>query len=371
MNQRKLRSARLLGFDPDGDDFPVGVFSADTAGKLETIKECHITLGHRYVSSTAGTPANWSNELDDILKLSAKHNCTVFATLPGIECATNRSGFNLSVLKRIADTAYPQPSLAFWYLADEPTYEGELPISVDQLQKAYKVLHRYPKAPVLIACKNARTAITYGDLCCDLLLLDPYNLKSQSFPDVPLATLSKMLVKVKRELHTPVAPVIQITSLDPRNTAYRRPHAEELRYWCFSSLAIGVRGLFFWSLGRENDLTHFSRVLKPAVEDVMTFIDLAAPAHVLTRNATNQPTAYSAIFRRHGRDYVIVANGSSTKREVEVYLPGPYPSPPFAPLVSTRNARVRVIQSRDIHLPPTRLCVSAHPWEVFVWERKF
>ena len=130
----------------------------------------------------------------------------------------------------------------------------------------------------------------------------------------------------------------------------RFPTSAEIRYWCFSGAAQGVRGMFWWSYTRSIQARHdwIAGEFADATREFRQFVDLTAPAHT--------PTILS-----EARDAGFLVNGSPQAQPLTCSLQDEMTEATLVPWGSTRVTETSVHEGRLTG-------GSAHPWEVFVWK---
>lgn len=147
-------------------------------------------------------------------------------------------------------------------------------------------------------------------------------------------------------------------------TKLRYPNATELHYWAYSSLAQGVRGLFWWSYTRsvQGGYGWINSEFKTAMIEVRQFVDMVAPAHKPERFPTTEDEAvYMALWKRPAGTFLVLANGQPIARQISRGSEGLLPTEAkLTPWGHTRASDAAVTEGR--------LSVSAKPWETFIWK---
>jgi hypothetical protein len=147
----------------------------------------------------------------------------------------------------------------------------------------------------------------------------------------------------------------------------RFPTREELRFWAWSDLTLGVTGLWWWSWERANEHADgpawLSDTFWPVFEEVATFV---AAAHPASAPVAGNPGPYDlvdytylATWPRPGGTLVVATNGSNEERSLEIDLGAAHA---LGTLVGWDG------ETADATLDETGgLTVVAAPYAVFVW----
>lgn len=354
-------------FRLDSDEFPVGMFSVDTPGAMAQVAKMGIDFIHTYATGGDSSAAGIRRDLA-YLDQARHHGLRVMFNLSGRRWVSRRDG--LHEMLTIADAVKDHPALGFWYLYDEP--DGVH--SPRQLRPFYRALHRRsPNIPVAVASAWSKKWYAY-DQVLDLLMIDAYPVQHRAFPAAPLSVMTRFTEQALG-LGKPVIPINQCFNwrvLAGNRKTYRGspvarmryPTKEEIRYWCYSEAAQGVRGLFWWSYSRSVQggygwINHeFAQVLR----EFRDFTRLTAPTfkpQVFPR--ARDVNVVMALWERAMGNYLVVVNSWPLERNITRWMEDKLQEAKLIPWGTTRDTHAT--------LKDGRLTVgAAKPWEVFVWK---
>lgn len=373
-----LLSLQLLGpaaaapLDLASDEFPIVMFSVDghNPKTFERVKDWGIDYVHSYGTYRVADPdpdtrAFWLKYMDIVHACGLK----VMVTLNAARLIKEEGG--LEKLRGVVETYKDHPALGFWYLADEPDNQGVAP---GVLRSAYTMVkEETPGVPVAVCHAWSKHWRRYG-ACQDILMNDNYPVYDDPFPRAPISNMTRF-TRQAVSLDKPVIPVLQ--AINRRHAAsataetfrgrpvkdLRYPTQAEIRYWCYSSLIVGVRGLAWWSHYRSQQVDRGKWLINefaPVIREFREFTDTVRPATKLFRyTRAEDQNLYLALWVRGEATHLVLVNAWPLGRTVRR---GFYPKPVagvLAPWGRTRDA--------EAGIEGGKLLVEAEPWEVFVW----
>ncbi|MDI9583217.1 MAG: hypothetical protein QM473_03280 [Acidobacteriota bacterium] len=352
--------------DLNSDDFPIGMYSVDSEGAMEQVKAMGVDYVHTYGMGGASDAESIEKCLA-YMDLAEKHGLKVMAYLNGRKWASEHG---LLEMHKIAMALKDHPALGFWLMYDEPSGKH----TTGDLMPFYWLLkYEAPLVPVCIVEAWTKDWWDYTE-ACDILQLDHYPVADQPFPNAPLHNVTTFIGRGVGLESKPIMPVLQCMNWkvfgaagasraqDPANLRY--PNATELLYWSYSSLAQGVRGLFWWSYYRsvQGGYGWIDSEFKNAMLEVRAFTDLVKPAHKPQRfQYAADEAVYMALWKRPAGDYLVLANGQPIARRISRGGEGLLPDKAkLEPWGHTRTA--------EATLEGGQVTVTAEPWETFVWK---
>jgi hypothetical protein len=150
----------------------------------------------------------------------------------------------------------------------------------------------------------------------------------------------------------------------PTNTL-RYPNTAELRYWCYSGLCQGVRGMFWWSYYRSTQGGYgwingeFARVTREFAE----FTKTVAPAHQpLIFERARDDDALMALWTRPDGEYLVLVNAWPLARPMSRWMEDKVAEATLTPWGSTRAVEATLEKGR------LTVAGDVEPWEALVWK---
>lgn len=380
--------AALLGaqsFDLDQGDFILGFYSADNPNDTNFPLIRHSGINYVHTYGLGDDDEQSLARAKRFLDLAEKWGMKVMFNLRGQKWVNPEFGVEgmLKMAKNFAD----HPALGMWYLYDEP--KPELVPKLEEIRDAlHKLTPNIPTSLVIHWIKDwskTRTA-------CDLWMVDLYPVRNQEYPDSKLNNYTKY-VRAATRCKDPAKPIIGVMQsyswdcmreqLDHGPDAkYRFPNMIEMRNMAFASIAMGVRGLFFYSFYHIHVTpinTSYHKALVPNMDwyldlftpfcrEVKEFTSIVPQSWKLTAyddSLNTEQQVFVGYWQREKGDFLVLTNDSKEKREISVRLD---PDEKF-PL---QGSLVPWGQTRQAHatLADSLLTVKAEPWEAFVWEIK-
>ena len=342
------------------------MYSVDSEGAMKQVKEMGVGYVHTYGMGKDASPEAIEKDLA-YMDLAEKHGLKVMVYLNGRTWVTDHG---LLEMHKIVLALKDHPALGFWLFYDEPSGKH----SVEDLMPYYWILkYEAPDVPVCIVEAWTKEWWTYAKVC-DILQLDSYPVRDEPFPTAPLGNVTEFIGRGVKSAEAPIMPVLQCMNwkvmpkylesrgIDPEGCRY--PSATEVHYWAYSSLAQGVRGLFWWSYARsvQGGYGWINSEFKTAMLEVREFTDLVAPAHEpeVFQYAPDEEV-YIALWRRPAGNFLVLANGQPIARRIsrgteDLIAEGAS----LTPWGHTRAAEPEIVVGR--------LTVHAEPWETFLWK---
>jgi hypothetical protein len=353
-------------------EFPIGVYSADPQSdeNFALLKSLGINYVHTY-SIGHNTPEN-NKETRKFMDMTHKHGLKVMFNLMGRKWVKGPDG--QKKLKQLIDQFKSHPALGFWYLYDEPR-ASQLP----QLRKLYSILRQEtPLTPVAIVTPWIEQWKCFTEIC-DILMVDNYPVRDEKFPESSIFALTKFADEAIA-LGKPVMVAPQIMSWKTfayqlKNQGYnekdfRFPNEQELRYWSYSTLAQGGRGLIFYSFyhafQKGKNLKWVKEVFGKVTKEVSEFSKITAPANnptILKRAGDNNFRI--ALWNREGGSYLVLINNYPlTRKRVNRWMENQIMTAELVPWGATRKIEAKITGGR------LRIAEEINPWEVLVWKIK-
>ena len=353
-------------------DFPLGFMSVEDSGDLAELASRGITAVHAYnfgpwPGSDVATDLAWSVAY---LEEAEANGIAVMGNLNGRTRAER--GAPLEEFRTFVDGVSAEPALASWYLADEPEYS----VNQDSLFAMQDVLRdRTPDLDIQIAhcwCTNWWSFWDVGDV----RMPDFYGVLNEDSPS-PNTMYHPTFSSYHRTYYTEskVAPVMQAfnysvySAEDPVNYPpdSRFPTRDELRFWAYSDLTLGVSGLWWWSWYRANEAEGGAAWLEdtfwPHLAELRSFLAEALPAgNPVSVNPGPYDIldyTYVAYWPRPGGTLVAVTNGSMDSRQLEIQLGAPFAN---ATLEGWDAGTAPIVLDAD-----GAAKVDAGPYAVFLW----
>jgi hypothetical protein len=267
------------------------------------------------------------------------------------------------------------PALGFWYLSDEP---GIHHITASELAPFYKMIKKEtPNVPVAIAHAGTKHWFNYENVE-DILMFDHYPIVGGTFPDDGLGiwtNFTRKAIKVAKKGGNLAMPVIQIFNwkvfgkkgqekvhgTDVKKLRY--PNAQELRYMAFTSIAMGAKGLSFFSFGRSRMLNHNwgAKVLAPVIQEVKAFEHQVAGTQMKQINITKDKKLFLTTWKSKKSTFLILVNASPKAGPMQQSLDGTLKRGTLEPWGKTRKTKA-LLQDGSI------IVKQVKPWEVLIWQ---
>ena len=349
------------------DEFPLGMFSVDSTQAMDQVAQMGLGYVQTYDMGEGNRPENIARDLA-YMDEARKRGLKVAFNLGGDRWVSMENGVDEMMV--LVNAVKNHPALGFWYLYDEP--DGHF--TPAQLEPFYLALKRAtPDIPVAMA--EAWTEKWYGYTNVqDLLMIDTYPVQHKPFPESKLDVMTQFTDRALA-LGQPVMPINQCfnwkvfgkgkdTYRNSPVSELRFPEAREVRYWCFSGAAQGVRGMFWWSHTRsvEIDPDWIGGGFADVMREFRAFVDLTAPAHepFIFKRAKNS-SILCALWRRPTGTFLVAANASSLEQPLFQGLEGELADAELQPWGSTRATGAEIRGGRLEG-------AVFQPWEVFVWK---
>ncbi|MEA1950904.1 MAG: hypothetical protein U9N87_05935 [Planctomycetota bacterium] len=355
-------------FRLESDEFPIGMYSVDSAGAMTQAESLGIDYVQSYQTGKDATEESIRSDLK-YLDLAHKHGRRVLFQFRGKNFVDRKDG--VEAMLRVMNAVKDHPALGFWVFYDEP--DGKH--SPEQLKPFYRAAKKaFPKIPFAIChCWSAH----YADYkhVADINLNDLYPVQHKPFPQCKLDNMRKFTDRMLA-MGCPVMPINQAFNWQSiaRRTKrkqyrgspvdeMRYPNPKELRYLCYGPLAQGARGMFWWSYywSVRTGYTWLSKEFAPVNLEFRRFTRLVAPAHKgETFKSARDSDMLMAMWRRPGGDCLVAVNDRPITRDLTCGTEGKIPDAKLIPWGSTRAAEAAIRKG-------TLTVKSAEPWEVFVW----
>ncbi len=370
------------GLDLEKGEFVLGFYSADAATErnFELIRDAGMNYVHTYATGddTPEAIANGRKFLD----LAQKYDLQVMFDIGGRKWV--KPEFGTEPMLKMIDNFKNHPALGMWYLCDEPSID-----MIPRLEQLHRTMQQatpdIPSSIVIHWIKDwykARTA-------CDILLVDLYPVREKAFPESPLSNYNTYVQKAI-QLKDPAKPVIGVMQSmnwdcfadqlkKGPDVKYSFPNAVEMRNMGFSSVAMGVRGLFFFSffhihtepstlayhpVAKEN-MDWYRGTFMPFIKEVKEFTAMVHPSWQVTAAdfaLHKEHKAYAGYWERPAGKFLVVTNDTGETRDLKLKLQGKYPRRgKLVPWGNTRPANVE-LRNGVLTIP------AVQPWEIFIWQ---
>jgi len=362
-------SARPTSFRLDSDEFPIGMFSVDSSGAMAQVKTMGVSYVQTYGQGDGNTPGLVARDVG-YLDSARKHGLKVMFNLDGARWVGMDNG--VAGMLKLVNAVKAHPALGFWYFYDEP--DGKH--TPEQLMPFYQALKKAtPEIPVAIATAWSKKWYAYnGQL--DALMIDTYPVQHRPFPNSSLGVMTRFTERAI-SLGKPVIPINQCFNwrvLAGERELYRGspasklrfPNQTEIRYWCFSGLAQGVRGMFWWSYCRSGQAGYgwINGEFKAVLREFRQYADLVSPAHeCIVLKQPRDTNVMMALWERPGKSCLVAVNSSALAQPLNGRLEGKLLSATLSPWGTTRDTGATLENGK-------LSAGQAKPWEVFVWEVK-
>jgi hypothetical protein len=346
-------------------EFPIGFYSADPANEttFSRIKE----LGGNYVHTYGMGHDNVRDKR--FLDLAQKYNLKVLFNLRGRDWVKKTD--NTVAFKATINKFKDHPALGMWYLYDEPN-----PKLLPKLRILYDIIKaESPDVPVALVTPW----VTYWYRLArvtDILMVDNYPVRDQVFPNAPvnsIITFTSRAINQKK----PVIPVFQaihwkifaqqLKGKGYNESKYRFPNKQELRYWAFATLCLGVKGHFYYSYynayHRCKGAKWLQEDLKPVISETKLFTKAVTPSFVPTKKYNfDKQKVLAGIWKAKNKSFMVVVNNSDKARNLELELPGI--SSKLIPWGDSRKVSTKVRGNK------LSISDKVNPWEVLIWNLK-
>ena len=363
----QVSPARSRPFSLDSDEFPLGMFSTDGAGAMDQVAKMGITYVHTYGMGASNDAAAMARDIA-FLDQAAKRGLKVIYNLRGDAWVKKKNG--VAEMMKLVNAVKDHPGLGFWYLFDEPDGRCE-PAELIPFYRALK--KATPTIPVAVATAWSKNWQKYND-ALDILMIDIYPVQHKPFPKSDLSAMTRF-TDGALGLGKPVMPINQCINwkvFAGKKKTYRGspvaelrfPTTAELRYWCYSGAAQGVRGMFWWSYARSVQAGYgwINQTFGPVMREFHQFTRLTAPTYkpIILKRARDG-NFRMALWRRPAGTFLVLVNAWPLEQSMGRWLEGEIDHATLTPWGHTRNI--------DVAIENGRLTGgSAHPWEVFVWK---
>jgi hypothetical protein len=354
-------------FHLDSDEFPIGLFSVDSPAAMDRAAGLGIGYVHTYANSAAATPTAIAKSRA-YLDAAHKRGLKVLFHLNGRRYVGREHG--LEKFRVVVEAVKDHPALGFWYLYDEP--DGKH--TAAELAPFYRALKELtPDIPVAVASAWTKHWYAYQDVL-DILMIDIYPVQHRPFPRSKLNNTTAFTWSALG-WNKPVMPINQCmnwralagtgkTYRGSPTAELRYPTAAELRYFCYSGLVQGVRGMFWWSYTRsvQVDPRWMEEAFGPVVREFRDFTRLVAPAHkpdsfCRDRKARILP----GVWRRPAGTFLVLVNATPEEQSGDISLAGMSGSGRLTPWRTSRKIEA-ALTAGQLRTGPLR------PWEVLIWK---
>ncbi|MCC7349223.1 MAG: DUF4434 domain-containing protein [Phycisphaerales bacterium] len=389
-------------FDRFGDHYPVILMAVPaTDDDFARVKEIGADYVHLYgMSSDASQKGmDWMRAY---LDMAQKYGLKVMFDLDG-QSRMEKGDIGIEEMRRIVTEFKDHPAMGFWYLDDEPDYNQRVkPATVKQFYEAVK--QASPNIPVCIVMTTGPYWKDYQQ-GYDIFSFDTYPVSDQPFPSANLQVVTDFNRQAVK-LGKPVIPCLQAFNWvfmwtgqevaagqydsknpSPRLKAMRYPTLAEMRYWNFTTLLQGSRGVMYYSYLRgiqselesqllakvEPDWTRDKQIdphwvdttLRQSIHELSAFTELVKPAWKLQliRPGRNS-NLLEGVWGRDGKRYVVMINTFPLKRTVYLNdaMKAPFENATVTPWNFSRQVTPHVGSDHQTVID------EMHPWEVLVWE---
>lgn len=341
--------------------FPLIFYSVtDNDQAFEQVKRWGATHVHTYGVGT-------SVEKDQgFFDRAAQHDLKVMADLRGDQRLKKK--MSLESLQTYIEHYKNHPALGIWYLYDEP--DGFF--TAAEIQPLYDLIKKEtPRVPIAIALNWTENWVKFGSVQ-DIVLNDIYPVTGAPFPNASLHTQTNFTRHALKNYKV-VMPVLQMMNWKVfaakgaeelrgyRVDELRHPNQQEMRYMCFASIAMGVKGLSFFSYHRsmETDPQWGDKVFAPVLKEVRDFTSATQSFKMQRIERTEDDEIYTGLWEREEEKWVVMVNAWPAPRKILRPLKDYVKEGSLEPWGATRQAGAA--------LEKGVLKVDAEPWEVFIW----
>jgi len=350
-------------------EFPLGVYALhpDNDASHELIGRFGLDYSQQYLHlySEAGTGST-----DKQLEMAAKHQQKILLNLIRGDILDAEDG--MQRIRGMIQKYKNHPALGMWYLFDEPAGEKRK----EQLLQVYAMLkEESPNIPVALCLAWTKDYGIFKD-CADIIMPDSYPVKHQPFPEAPLKNFTHFIWDVCR-MGKPIIPIAQIMNwkrypshvqkqdIDPK--ACRYPNYEELRYYNFGSLAMNVKGMFYYSfydVVQDGRRDYFIETAGPAIQELRDFTKLIEGGEYINLSkklgAGLPPPYHAAAWSKGEKKWLLLVNNTGKESPGNFKLEQDSEAGKLKPWGKTRAAEASV-SGQSIILE------TLQPWEVMVW----
>lgn len=349
-------------------DFPIGVYGADprTPYTFKFLKSLGINYVQSYVTGR-NTPKN-DKTTQKFLDLATEYDFKVMFHLHARIWAHKENG--VEELRKLVRRFKDHPAIGFWHVYDEPRIEV-----LPKLKKIYAMLkEEAPNIPVTIVAAQRKKWYKLRE-AVDVLLIDRYPIKEKPFPESNAGSLTNFTIKAIKWIKKPIIPVMQAfnqemfdkkKNIDVSN--YRFPNKDEVRYWAFSSLSMGVGGLFYYSYynaryKNKNGAQWYKDVLGEVIKETRNFIAQTDTKHKPTKKIyLEEQNLILGIWRGKQKSYIVISNYSKEENTVkQINLKAPIKN--TNTIVSWGNSRQ---VTAKINARKLTINEKLKPWEVII-----
>jgi hypothetical protein len=343
--------------------FPLGVFAAPTAS-FPFLESIGINYVHKYGLG------KYIKKLDQVklyLDAAQKHHLKVMFHLSGSFWLKQPNG--LKQMQLIVERFKNHPALGFWLLYDEPSIKRGS--SVKKLMPYYKMLKSSsPNIPVGIVTNWIAEWREYTTVL-DYHLVDMYPVRDQPFPNSNLQYFSKFTAQALA-LNKPVIAIAQMINWksfsnqahvkDLDKNKFRYPTTAELRYFCYSSLAQGISGLFFFSYLRslEHSDNWTQTVFADVIRDFSKFTKAIGNNRPQINKFAQDANLFMARWVNKNGEWIVLVNDWPLERDIDLWTEGKVADARLLPLGATRKLAMTVKNNK--------IKLRMKPWEVFIWQ---
>jgi hypothetical protein len=366
--------------------FPLIMFAVPQSdAAFSQMKEMGIDYVHVYGMSVGPLDQARLKSIRSYLDLAQKHGLKVMFDLDGSRRIRQEDKkLALEETRLLTQEFKDHPALGFWYLYDEPELsKGSSP---EVLKQFYNLLKQEtPNIPVAVCTATALEARSGLDYkwssfleTYDIHIFDTYPVKGQVFPQAKLTTVTEFNKKALA-LGKPVFPALQafnyftidryVKNAEEAGQSaanWRAPNRQELRFWNFSTLIQGARGMSYWSYARAATVPKanpawVSGTLKPAVLEFREFTDIVHPASEKEAIETGTGDLFFAKWVRGDKSYFALVNGKGEAQNVT--------NSKVLDALSGKTLRpwkfTRPDAATSLNGQITK--VDLQPWEVLIW----
>lgn len=372
------------GLDIENGEFVLGFYSADPATEenFQLIRDTGMNYVHTY--GTGGDSEKTLENSRRFLDLAEKYNLKVLFDIGGrnwVGPTPDSEG-----LMKMINEFKNHPALGMWYLYDEPSIQ--LLPKLQELRQAIR--QAAPDIPSTLVIHWIKDWYKIR-VACDVMMVDLYPVRDQKFPDSKLSNYNSY---VNRALHLtnpskPVIGVMQSMSWEcfahqlkkGPEAQFRFPNDVEMRNMAFSSIAMGVRGLFFYSFFhvhtkpshmayhpvKKTNMDWYKGTFMPFIKEVKEFAALVHPSWNVTAQSdplNKEHDVYLGYWVRPAGKYLVLTNNSKENRDLTLDLKQNPKLPVRGKLTPWGGTRSGAGTLKNGILSVNK----AAPWESFVWK---
>ena len=378
------------------DSFPLGMYGVYSSRIDDMAK-----VGFNYVQHYG---LSWDQDGDKVI---TEKDMTVYkAYLDEAEKNNVKVLFNLDAGRHRDTAVYRQvirdvvkefavhPALGMWAIFDEPDAYGNvhgptrgkgqqatrselqrrLPGELKEHYEYLKIQDSVHQALLVVA-----DSYFWWDYMesADIIAYDKYPIK-KSFCHPALAPKNDINLLMRNG--TKIRGKYDSLKLLPVQQAYDRgcrlPTKEELRHWAFSSLTLGVEGLFWyasheiWKLHPKKAKEFLNESMAPVLSEIKSFVNVVDS--IKRPQSVEVEGELKNIFLRkwtgEDGDYWVLVNASSeSNRLISIQTKE---LSPYSSISVWGESRGNFETSLSVNKAENSLSVVANPWEVFIWKMK-